>query len=239
MNTPRLLPPASPALLAMGPWRAPLQELLQPRSAFEEVLPALPPEPLVLTSKKTARQASAPRRAVLQLDWLIEPYTMVQWLRLPNLREASADIGRDLLSERRRIRKRTLPARARLTKCERQEQLRIRWERLPVRPVHRSQCADVPRPCPFVSCRHHLYLDVNPETGAITLNFPGLDPGEMEESCSLDVADRIEEGSMLEVVPLARLLNRTTQRAHGMIGDALAELGVRAEAHGIGTRGGR
>jgi len=45
-----------------------------------------------------------------------------------------------------------------------------------------------------VSCRHHLYLDVNPkkENGSIKLNFPDLEPGELTgrlESCSLDVAD--------------------------------------------------
>ena len=35
------------------------------------------------------------------------------------------------------------------------------------RPQTRSDCQGGPRPCPFVSCRHHLYLDVNPETGSI------------------------------------------------------------------------
>ena len=42
----------------------------------------------------------------------------------------------------------------------------------------------------FISCKHHLYLDVNPETGSIKLNFPHLEPWEMLESCSLDVAER-------------------------------------------------
>jgi hypothetical protein len=67
------------------------------------------------------------------------------------------------------------------------------------RPRVRGDCASVPRPCPFVSCRHHLYLDVT-ERGWLKLNFPHLDVLEMAESCSLDVAER--EGSRVEDDPL-------------------------------------
>src|SRR5258707_13829037 len=68
----------------------------------------------------------------------------------------------------------------------------------------RESCKSMPRPCPFVSCSHHLYLDVNPETGAIKLNFPHLEVWEMAETCSLDVADRggitlEEEGAILNL----------------------------------------
>lgn len=56
------------------------------------------------------------------------------------------------------------------------------------RPRTRGDCADGPRPCPWVACRHHLYLDVN-DTGTIILRFPDLLPEEMGASCSLDVAD--------------------------------------------------
>ncbi len=59
-----------------------------------------------------------------------------------------------------------------------------------VRPVTRGDCADAPRPCPYVACKFHLYLDVNPETGSIKINFPDLEPWELSTSCSLDVADR-------------------------------------------------
>ena len=31
-------------------------------------------------------------------------------------------------------------------------------------------CIDRPRPCPWVGCKHNLMLDVNQETGSITLN---------------------------------------------------------------------
>jgi hypothetical protein len=76
------------------------------------------------------------------------------------------------------------------------------------RPQARHECANMQRPCPFVSCSHHLYLDVNPETGAIKLNFPHLEVWEMAETCSLDVADR--GGITLEEV--GAILNLTRER---------------------------
>jgi len=76
------------------------------------------------------------------------------------------------------------------------------------RPMSRAECQSMPRPCPFVSCAHHLYLDVNPESGAIKLNFPHLEVWEMAETCSLDVADR--GGITLEEV--GAILNLTRER---------------------------
>jgi hypothetical protein len=76
------------------------------------------------------------------------------------------------------------------------------------RPSTRESCKMMARPCPFVSCSHHLYLDVNPETGAIKLNFPHLEVWEMAETCSLDVADR--GGITLEEV--GAILNLTRER---------------------------
>lgn len=46
------------------------------------------------------------------------------------------------------------------------------------------------RPCPLVSCRYHLYLDVNPHNGNIKINFPDVELEDMEETCALDIADR-------------------------------------------------
>jgi hypothetical protein len=75
-------------------------------------------------------------------------------------------------------------------------------------PATRGDCEDGPRPCPMVSCRYHLYLDVSPRTGAIKLNFPDLEAWEMSESCALDVADR--GGHKLEDV--GAILNVTRER---------------------------
>ena len=56
------------------------------------------------------------------------------------------------------------------------------------RPRTRAECPDT-RPCPWVACRHHLYLDVNGETGSIKFNHPDIEPHELAHSCSLDEAD--------------------------------------------------
>ena len=77
-----------------------------------------------------------------------------------------------------------------------------------VRPSSRAECGATERPCPFVACKHHLYLDVNPETGSIKLNFPDLEVWEMKETCSLDVADK--GGITLEEV--GAILNLTRER---------------------------
>jgi len=52
-----------------------------------------------------------------------------------------------------------------------------------LRPRTRADCKDAPRPCPFVSCKHHLYLDVSPRTGAIKMNFPDIDGPEEFLEC--------------------------------------------------------
>ncbi len=76
------------------------------------------------------------------------------------------------------------------------------------RPKSRAQCSAEVRPCPWVACKHHLYLDVNPETGSIKINFPDLEPWEMGETCALDVSDR--GGITLEEV--GEIMNLTRER---------------------------
>jgi hypothetical protein len=76
------------------------------------------------------------------------------------------------------------------------------------RPNTRGQCQSEIRPCPWVACKYHLYLDVNPETGSIKINFPDLEPWEMSETCALDVADR--NGITLEEV--GEIMNLTRER---------------------------
>lgn len=76
------------------------------------------------------------------------------------------------------------------------------------RPKTRQDCVNGARPCLFVSCKHHLYLDVNQETGSIKVNFPDKEVWEMRETCALDVADR--GGITLEEV--GEILNLTRER---------------------------
>lgn len=92
------------------------------------------------------------------------------------------------------------------------------------RPSTRAQCRSGPRPCLFVSCRFHLYLDVNELTGAMKLNFPHLQPWELAESCALDIAER--GGMSLE--ELGALLNVTRERARQIELTAIGKL-----KHGI------
>ena len=88
------------------------------------------------------------------------------------------------------------------------------------KPRLRSECADGPRPCPFVSCKYHLYVDVSARTGAIKLNFPDLEVWELGESCALDVADR--GGTTLEDV--GAIMNLTRERIRQVEVKALAKL---------------
>ena len=106
-----------------------------------------------------------------------------------------------------RVRSKTI-APKRLTREEKRLSEVLDYPTDVIRPQTREECKSMPRPCPFVSCSHHLYLDVNPESGAIKLNFPHLEVWEMAETCSLDVADR--GGSTLEEV--GTILNLTRER---------------------------
>jgi hypothetical protein len=77
------------------------------------------------------------------------------------------------------------------------------------RPQTRADCAQVPRPCPYVACKYSLYLDVT-ETGSMIFNFPHLEPGEMpaKQSCALDLAER---GAMT-LEDIAVVTNLTRER---------------------------
>lgn len=60
---------------------------------------------------------------------------------------------------------------------------------IPERPKTWGDCANVPRPCPWVGCRHNLYLDVD-GSGRIRYPFKHLEPHEVPDNtlCSLDYA---------------------------------------------------
>jgi hypothetical protein len=88
------------------------------------------------------------------------------------------------------------------------------------KPRTREECAEGARPCPYVSCKHHLFLDVSARTGAIKLNFPDLEVWDMNESCALDVADR--GGTTLEDV--GAIMNLTRERIRQVEVKALAKL---------------
>lgn len=92
---------------------------------------------------------------------------------------------------------------------------------LPRRPASRAECAGHVEACPFVSCAHHLFLDVHPVTGNIKFNYPDLEPDELRESCALDVADR--GGETLERV--GEFMNLTRERIRQIEVRAFAKAG--------------
>lgn len=76
------------------------------------------------------------------------------------------------------------------------------------RPQNRLECVEDYRPCPWVSCPYHLYLDVNEVTGSIKFNFPELEPWELPQTCALDVAN--QGPSTLDAI--AYLMNLSRER---------------------------
>jgi hypothetical protein len=97
------------------------------------------------------------------------------------------------------------------------------------KPVTRADCKDAVRPCPFVSCKHHLYLDVSARSGAIKLNFPDLEIWEMVESCTLDVADR---GSVT-LEDAGAIMNLTRERIRQVEVKVIAKLAAIKDVGGL------
>ena len=87
------------------------------------------------------------------------------------------------------------------------------------RPATRGDCKRIVRPCPYVACKYNLYLDVS-RGGSVKLNFPDIEPDQMEFSCALDVADSGD--STCEFAGFA--LNVTRERARQIEIDALLKL---------------
>lgn len=99
------------------------------------------------------------------------------------------------------------------------------------KPKTRGECVDVQRPCPYVSCKYNLYLDVHPRTGSYKHNFPDLEVWEMDAafSCALDVADR--GGVTLE--QLGAAMNLTRERVRQLEVKGLAKLSAHQEMESL------
>jgi hypothetical protein len=93
------------------------------------------------------------------------------------------------------------------------------------RPKVRGDCVEGERPCPYVSCKYNLYVDVNPRTGSVKLNFPDKELWELTETCALDVADRA--GITLEEVGV--IMNLTRERVRQLEMRGLSKLRVIAD----------
>lgn len=135
--------------------------------------------------------------------------------------EESGEITREQRRSRRKrdVRARTISIK-RMTKRELEIGRMLYPETDYDKPRTRAECVGGPRPCPYISCKHHLFVDVSPRTGAIKLNFPDLEVWQLAESCALDVADR--GGTTLEDV--GAIMNLTRERIRQVEVKALAKL---------------
>jgi len=174
----------------------------------EEQAKALGEEPQVAMQQTLAIEGSLAMKMLEQLD-------------LPGANDAEGDEedrpGRR--KRRTRARARTISIR-RLSKAE----LNRGREQYPEsdywRPAARGDCAEMERPCPFVGCKFHLYIDVHPVRGSIKVNFPDVEVWEMTETCALDIADR--GGITLEDV--GQIMNLTRERVRQLETAGLARL---------------
>jgi len=89
------------------------------------------------------------------------------------------------------------------------------------RPRTRGDCIDEARPCPFVSCKYHLFLDVL-KSGNVKINHPGLEVWELANTCALDIVDNNPDGLILD--DIADLVSMTRERVRQIEIDALRRL---------------
>src|SRR6266498_4125570 len=91
------------------------------------------------------------------------------------------------------------------------------------RPQTRADCADVPRPCPFVGCAFNTYLDIHGRD--LHFRRPHLAPWDVPAavSCVLDIAD--QGGLTLDEV--GEIENITRERVRQIEAVALVKMGLR------------
>lgn len=101
---------------------------------------------------------------------------------------------------------------------------------LPRLPTTRAHCRHIPRPCPFISCQYHLYIDVG-LGGGLKLNRPDLEPWEMPPgaSCVLDAAD----AGGLTSDDVGELMNLSRERIRQIEAAALPKLRKGLQREGV------
>jgi hypothetical protein len=73
------------------------------------------------------------------------------------------------------------------------------------------------RPCPWVGCVQHLFLDVMDHGASIRMNFPSKEPWELGPTCALDEAEK--DGMTLDEV--GKTINITRERVRQLIEQAI------------------
>lgn len=95
-------------------------------------------------------------------------------------------------------------------------------------PRTRGECVGGSRPCPLVSCKHNLCVDVG-KAGAVKVHWLPEDEPE-RPNCALDVADtggvgQLEAAAILGVT--RQRINQTENQAFRKMGRPLKRLGLR------------
>jgi len=140
-------------------------------------------------------------------------------LQLAETSDEESDLDSEGRKRRNRARAHTISIR-RLSKAELRRGRELYPETDYWRPKTRAECVDMERPCPYVSCKYHLYIDVHPVRGSIKINFTDVEVWEMTETCALDIADR--GGITLEEV--GEIMNLTRERVRQVETAGLAKL---------------
>lgn len=122
---------------------------------------------------------------------------------------------------------------ARRTESPKQQRSRLARRSFPPnpRPLTRADCIDAQRPCPYVGCKYHLFLDVTDAYG-LKFNFPLTHILELSPSCSLDVAD--DGAHTLEEIGTIYAITR--ERARQIEARALAKLALAIDQDGGANR---
>jgi hypothetical protein len=100
----------------------------------------------------------------------------------------------------------------------------VKYPTLHPRPLVRGECPAA-RPCPYVGCPHNNYLEVLP-SGDIRFYHPEREPWQVppDESCTLDVAARVDGATLAEV---GQILNLTRERVRQIEAAGLRKLRAR------------
>lgn len=118
-----------------------------------------------------------------------------------------------------------------LTESLRRQRERLAGRRFPPtdRPKYRSECIAGPRPCPYVGCRYHLYIEVT-NKGSIKYNQPQINVWELDPSCSLDVAQTGPQS----LSRVGRMLSITRERARQLEANAIEKMAsLMGDAYGF------
>jgi hypothetical protein len=91
-----------------------------------------------------------------------------------------------------------------------------------IKPKTRAECKDMERPCPFIGCKYHLYLDINKNNGSIKFNFPDLEFDELDQTCALDIIEKGE--TTLE--DIGKHMNLTRERVRQIQDNVIEKLKI-------------